>query len=89
LTFKISYTFIFFKTLDALPLTLRKRFIKKIEKIKKENISRKHLKYGLPYFVEKVTKSSRIIYKIEDEHLIFIICFKNHKNYKKWYSNIK
>jgi hypothetical protein len=56
-------------------LILKKRFIKKIEKVKQEDISRKHLKYGLPYFVEKVTNSSRMIYKIEEDNLIFIICF--------------
>jgi len=58
-------------------------------KVKQEDISRKHLKYGLPYFVEKVTDSSRVIYKIEKDHLIFVICFQNHKDYEKWYRNLK
>jgi mRNA-degrading endonuclease RelE of RelBE toxin-antitoxin system len=89
LSFKISYTHIFFKSLDNLPIDLRKIFFKKIEKVKQEDISRKHLKYGLPYFVEKVTDSSRLIYKIEKNHLIFIICFQNHKDYEKWYRNLK
>lgn len=89
MSFKISYTPVFFKSLDNLPFELKKRFIKNIEKIKKEDISRKHLKYGLLYFVEKITSSSRMIYKIEGNHLIFVICFQSHKDYEKWYKNIK
>jgi len=89
ITLKVTYSPYFFNSLDKLSLELRKRFIKKIEKIKQVDISRKHLKYGLPYFVEKITNSSRLIYKIEKDILIFVICFKNHKGYEKWYKSLK
>ncbi len=88
LSFKIEYSPNFFDSLDEFPKDLQKRFIKKIEKVKQEDISRKHLKYGLPYFVEKITTSARLIYKIEGKTLIFIDCFKSHKDYEKWISKI-
>lgn len=57
----------------------------RIQKIISEDISRKHLKYGLPYFVEKITLSSRLIYKFEDNKELIIIdsFFSNHKDYEK------
>lgn len=68
----------------------RDQIFSRIQKIVSEDISRKHLKYGLPYFVEKITNSSRLIYKIEEDEKLIIIdrFFSKHKNYERWYKNI-
>ncbi|MFH0906136.1 MAG: hypothetical protein V1824_02260 [archaeon] len=72
---------------DQLPEDLKDRFIKKIKRLKEEK-ARRHLKFGLPYFVENVTSSARIVYRIEGNKLIFYRCFKNHKEYEKWFNSI-
>ena len=64
--------------------TMQERFKSAILKIK-EYPHRKHLKYGLPYYVIKVTKQARIIYEIEEEVIYILHCFKTHKSYEKWY----
>jgi len=87
LSYKIIYSPDFFESLDKLPIDLRRLFIKKIEKVKREYICRKHLEFGMPYFVEKVNKSARLIYKINDDTLLFIMCFKDHKQYERWYKS--
>ncbi len=81
----------FFKSLEKLPLELRKRFYKKIDYIKflSEESSRKHLEYDLPYFSEKVSKSARLVYNIKDNTIYFFRCFKTHKEYERWYKSIK
>lgn len=87
MVYKIQYDDMFFKSLKKLPLELQKLFYKKIEKIKREELSRKHLHYGYPYFVEKVTASARLTYKINGDVLIFNRCFANHKEYDMWLKN--
>ncbi len=43
----------------------------------------------MPFNVEKVTKQSRIIYEIEGDVLYILHCFKNYKEYEKWYKSFK
>ena len=51
--------------------------------IKLESIfPKKHLKNGLPYFIEKVG-SGRIICRVEGEKIYIGHIFKNHKEYEK------
>jgi len=61
---------------------------KKILKISFETlISRKHLMYGQPYFVEKISESSRLVYNISENKLYIIWFFRDHKDYEKWYKS--
>jgi len=61
---------------------------KKILKISFETfISRKHLMYGQPYFVEKISESSRLVYNISENKLYIIRFFRDHKDYEKWYKS--
>jgi len=76
------------KELDKMDSELRLLFIMHIEKLK-NFIPKKHLKYGLPYFVEKVTKQNRIVFDVENNIITIIRCFKNHKDYEKWYKSYK
>ncbi len=48
---------------------------------------RRHLKAGVPLYVEEVTKQARLIYDIEKETLYVVRCFATHKEYEKWYKS--
>ncbi len=76
------------KELDDTDQTLRKFFIKHIEKI--SNMPpRRHLKFGLPYNVENVTKQSRLVYQIDKDKLYILHCFATHKEYEHWCMSFK
>ncbi|MCR4335371.1 MAG: hypothetical protein NUV57_02430 [archaeon] len=72
------------KDLDSIDSYLRKLFFLHAEKIS-ANPTKKHLRHGLPFFAEKVTKQARIVYNFSDESLLILRCFKTHKQYEKWY----
>lgn len=76
------------KELEKIPNPLNKQFGKHIEKIVSKETSR-HLKHGLPYFTENVTKQARIIYYIEEEIIYVMHCFATHKEYERWYKSFK
>ncbi|MFH1328219.1 MAG: hypothetical protein ABIH76_05175 [Candidatus Bathyarchaeota archaeon] len=46
---------------------------------------RKHLRFGIPFFVEKVGKQGRVIFSFDRTELVVIRCFTAHKEYGKWY----
>jgi len=50
---------------------------------------RRHLKFGVPYHVEDVTRQARLVYSVRDETLFVIRCFALHKEYEKWYKSFK
>jgi phage-related protein len=76
------------KELEKIKNPLNKIFGKHIQKIITKETN-KHLKQGLPFFVENVTKQSRIVYFIEDEIIYIMHCFSTHKEYEKWYKSYK
>jgi mRNA-degrading endonuclease RelE of RelBE toxin-antitoxin system len=76
------------KELDDIDSQLRTLFLKHAEKIK-HMPPRRHLRFGLPYNVEDVTKQARLVYYIEEEKLYVLHCFKNHKEYERWYKSFK
>lgn len=76
------------KELDEADRELRKLFLKHVEKIRGMP-PRRHLRFGMPFNVENVTKQARMIYQIEGNRLYVLHCFKNHKDYERWYSSFK
>lgn len=50
---------------------------------------RRHMRLGLPFFVEDVTKKARFVYDFEGEMMIILRCFATHKEYEKWYMHFK
>ena len=67
---------------------LKSLFIKHLEKM--QNASpRKHMKYGIPSHVEKVTKQARMIYNIKRKQIYILHLFSNHKEYERWYKSYK
>jgi mRNA-degrading endonuclease RelE of RelBE toxin-antitoxin system len=58
-------------------------FTKHLEKIAEIPFQR-HLKHGLPFYVEEVGQG-RIIFTIEDDTIFIERCFTKHKDYENWY----
>ena len=50
---------------------------------------RRHLKHGLPWNVEDVTKQARLVYLADDDILRIIRCFATHKEYERWYQSYR
>jgi mRNA-degrading endonuclease RelE of RelBE toxin-antitoxin system len=67
--------------------TVQFRLMKKMAQLRGELKSR-HLKHGVPFFVEEVS-GYRIAFKIiEEERTKRIEFVGTHKQYEKWYSNL-
>ena len=62
----------------------RKEFWKHVNKFSSIT-PRKHLRFGIPFFVGKVGKQGRIIFSFDKEELLVVRCFITHKEYEKWY----
>lgn len=50
---------------------------------------RRHMKKGLPFFVENVTSQARLVYLEDGELLKVIRCFATHKEYERWYNSFR
>ena len=74
--------------LDAMDKILQSFFIKHTEKICVIP-PRRHLRFGLPFNVENVTKQARMSYAIENNTIYIIRCFAVHKDYERWYLSFK
>ncbi|MFH0906463.1 MAG: hypothetical protein V1824_03945 [archaeon] len=85
----LEFTEEFEKEYNKLDLFLRKKIYNKALELLEPDISRKHLKYGLPYFVLKIDKSSRLIYNLESNKVICIKYFNTHKEYEKWFKTYR
>ena len=87
--YDIRFTDTFNKDFSKLTKEMQILFYKRIKKISVNYILSKHLKYGIPYFSEKVTKSARFVYYMENNTLYCIRIFKTHKEYEKGYKSFK
>ena len=76
------------KELKDLPQELAAQFIAHLEKMQ-DMPPRKHMKYGIPYHVEKVTKQARIICDIREDKIYIIHCFGSHDECERWYKSYK
>ena len=76
------------KELENLPQDLKTVYLKHLEKIQSMP-PRKHMKHGIPFHVENITKQARIIYDLKGDKTYILHCFKNHKEYERWYKSYK
>jgi mRNA-degrading endonuclease RelE of RelBE toxin-antitoxin system len=74
--------------LDSIDKGLRKLFFKHAEKVS-ELPPKRHLRFGLPFYVEEVTKQARMVYNFEKNIYIILFCFATHKEYERWYKSFK
>lgn len=76
------------KDLEQMDNSLKKFFVKHVEKI--ANMPpRRHMRFGLPWHVEEVTKQARLVYQEDENTLAIIRCFATHTEYEKWYKSFK
>jgi len=73
---------------ERFPRDLQILFLSHFEKIQSLP-PRRHLKYGIPFHVEKVTRQARIIYDIRENTLYVLHCFEDHKDYEQWYNSYR
>jgi hypothetical protein len=76
------------REMEDLEQELQSLFIKHFEKMKMKS-HRKHLKYGIPCHVEKVTKQARIVYHVKGDLIYVLHLFASHKEYERWYKSYK
>jgi hypothetical protein len=50
---------------------------------------RRHMKHGLPWHVERVTQSARLVYDEKNGVLRVLRCFATHRDYEKWYGSFR
>lgn len=74
--------------LDEIDKSLKKLFFKHAEKIAAMPL-RRHMRFGLAFNVEEVTRQARMVYSIENKVCYILHCFKNHKEYERWYKSFK
>ena len=76
------------KELESLPEEMAAHFLKHLEKMQ-EMPPRKHMKYGIPCHVEKVTKQARIVFNIEEGYIYILHCVGSHEEYERWYGSYR
>ena len=74
--------------LDSMDRELRRLFFKHIDKVV-QMPPRRHMRLGVPYYVEKVTNKARLVYEKEEGEVTIYHCFATHKEYEKWFKSFK
>ncbi len=64
------------------------RIMKKISHLR-GGLKSRHLKHGLPFFVEEVSGYRIVFELVEREKCKRILFIGNHKQYEKWYSEFR
>jgi hypothetical protein len=67
---------------------LRIYFFKHIEKMS-TTPNRRHLRFGLPFYVGNITKQASLVYQIDSGDIFILHCFATHKEYERWYLSYK
>ena len=76
------------REIEDLEQELQSLFIKHLEKMQRKS-HRKHMKYGIPCHVEKVTKQARIVYDLKGDLIYVLHLFASLKEYERWYKSYK
>jgi len=74
--------------LEKMDNSTRKQFINHVEKIL-ESLHQRHMRFGMPFHVEEVTRQARLVYNFDAEALFILRCFATHKEYERWYKSYK
>lgn len=73
--------------LQLMDNSVYQKFIQHLRKIIEIPFHR-HLKHGLPFYVEEVGQG-RIVFTICDDTIFVVRCFIKHKDYENWYKSYK
>jgi len=74
--------------LHGMDSLLQELFVKHAEKLLSMP-PRRHLKFGIPFNVEDVTKQARMVYETRGETLAVLRCFASHKDCEKWFKSFR
>ncbi|MBI4210050.1 MAG: hypothetical protein HY544_00900 [Candidatus Diapherotrites archaeon] len=74
--------------LEKMDNSARRLLIKHVEKIL-ETPQQRHMRFGLPFYVEEVTRQARMAYNPDGETIFILRCFATHKEYERWYKSYK
>ncbi|MFH0817624.1 MAG: hypothetical protein V1909_03235 [Candidatus Micrarchaeota archaeon] len=70
----------------GLDKAVRIRIAKKILQLEREGFASRHLKFGLPFFVEEIGGYRLVFETLEAEKKKIVIFVGSHHDYQKWYS---
>ncbi|MEK6924106.1 MAG: hypothetical protein AABW54_02625 [Candidatus Micrarchaeota archaeon] len=73
------------KYFTKLDQSVQERILNKIVQLQ-TGIQSRHLKHGLPYFVEEIG-AYRLVYAEEEPRMRVIIFAGSHKDYEKWFKS--
>ncbi len=76
------------KELDSMDQNLRALFVTHMKKVTSMP-ERRHMRHGMPYHVEEVTRQARMIYSKEGEDIFIVRCFEKHKDHERWYESYR
>ena len=86
MTYSIAFTDEASEMLSRLDKSIQIRLFKKIVQLEREDFSSRHLKQGLPFFVEEAG-GYRIVFEMNEREKKKVVLFVgDHKQYEKWYS---
>jgi len=71
------------RTLGKMDKSVRQRILKKAIQLESDDSTSRHLRHGLPYFVEEVG-GYRIAFAIRDKQKL-VLFVGDHKQYERWY----
>ena len=77
------------ESLDEMDKSVRLQILKKIHQLERDDLTSRHLKHGLPFFVEEPGQY-RICFTIDEAEKTKTVWFAgDHKQYQKWFSSLK
>lgn len=74
-----------FQSFDKQLQTFFQKHLDKLERMP----PRRHMKFGLPWHVEEITRQARLVYNEKEDTLYVIRCFATHKEYERWYNSFR
>ncbi len=87
--FRVVFNPLAKKALDSLDTPVRIRILKKTTQLQREDLDSRHLRAGLPFFVEDIGQY-RVCFEKDEQNKKKIVRFVgDHKEYEKWYKSYK
>ncbi len=88
----MSYRIIFTEEAEeaflGLDKAVRTRIAKKMFQLERDGFASRHLKFGLPFFVEEIGGYRLVFEALETEKKKIVIFVGSHHAYQKWYSTV-
>ncbi len=72
----------------GLDKAVRVRIAKKALQLERDGFASRHLKFGLPFFVEEIGGYRLVFETLESERKKVVIFVGSHGDYQKWYSTL-